>query len=54
MSWIMSSRLPDANFGQKQVYLVFTFRSTHSNKSYFHVVLFIMLDKVVLAFLAVE
>ena len=50
----MSSRLPDANLGQKQVYLGLTFRSTHSNKSYFYVVLLIMLDKVVLAFLAVE
>lgn len=36
-------------FGKNQVYLVLTFKSAHSN-----LVLFIILDRVVLAFLVVE
>ena len=43
----MSSRRPDANLRQKQIYLVLTFKSDHSNESYFYVILVIMLDKVV-------
>ena len=36
-SWIMSSRRPDAKLTQKQVYLLATIKSVHSNESYWAV-----------------